>query len=96
MPTADKKSETITIGNVVPYPIEDLTDLYTAIGVGQRKRHVKATEKNDRSSRGHTILVINYHRMNPDKSEVKGKLNIVDLAGSERVGRGNNDATARA
>ena len=90
------KTESIQIVNIKPFVIEDLSDLYNAIGIGQRKRHVKATEKNDRSSRGHTILVINYHRKNEDKSEIKGKLNIVDLAGSERVGRSDNDAAAKA
>ena len=42
---------------------------------------------NDRSSRSHTILVLEYKQINTDGSIKKAKLNLVDLAGSERIGK---------
>jgi len=42
---------------------------------------------NDRSSRSHTILVLEYKQLNKDGSVKKAKLNLVDLAGSERIGK---------
>ena len=40
---------------------------------------------NDRSSRSHTILVLEYKQLNKDGSIKSAKLNLVDLAGSERI-----------
>ena len=42
---------------------------------------------NDRSSRSHTILVLEYKQWNTDGSVKHAKLNLVDLAGSERIGK---------
>lgn len=42
---------------------------------------------NDRSSRSHTILVLEYLQQNLDGSSKSAKLNLVDLAGSERIGK---------
>jgi len=42
---------------------------------------------NERSSRSHTILVLEYLQVNKDGSRKAAKLNLVDLAGSERVGK---------
>ena len=39
---------------------------------------------NDRSSRSHSILVLEYNQINKDGSKKNAKLNLVDLAGSER------------
>ena len=43
------------------------------------------TNKNDRSSRSHTILVLQYKEISLEGSEKTAKLNLVDLAGSENV-----------
>jgi kinesin family member 5 len=40
---------------------------------------------NDRSSRSHTILILEYSQLNVDGSIKTAKLNLVDLAGSERI-----------
>lgn len=43
------------------------------------------TNKNERSSRSHTILVLTFKEINAEGSEKSAKLNLVDLAGSENV-----------
>ena len=42
---------------------------------------------NERSSRSHTILVLEFFQKNQDGSTKSAKLNLVDLAGSERIGK---------
>ena len=42
---------------------------------------------NDRSSRSHSILVLEYNQINRDGSKKNAKLNLVDLAGSERIAK---------
>ena len=42
---------------------------------------------NDRSSRSHSILVLEYNQINKDGSKKNARLNLVDLAGSERAGK---------
>jgi kinesin family member 5 len=48
---------------------------------------MECTGMNDRSSRSHTILVLEYKQWNLDGSVKQAKLNLVDLAGSERIGK---------
>lgn len=47
----------------------------------------ESTGMNERSSRSHTILVLQMIQLNRDGSRKESKLNLVDLAGSERVGK---------
>lgn len=60
-------------------------DIFQALKIGQKKRSVASTKQNDRSSRSHTILVLDITQTNPDGSKCTGRLNLVDLAGSERI-----------
>lgn len=46
-----------------------------------------STNQNERSSRSHTIFVVEYLQKNPDGSQKQAKLNLVDLAGSERIAK---------
>lgn len=48
---------------------------------------MEATGMNDRSSRSHSILVLEYNQINRDGSKKNAKLNLVDLAGSERIAK---------
>lgn len=48
---------------------------------------MESTGLNERSSRSHTILVLEYKQLNKDGSTKSAKLNLVDLAGSERIGK---------
>lgn len=76
-------------------PIFTQEDLYKALRLGNNRRHVAATEMNERSSRSHSIFVISYEQTTPDGRKMSGKLNIVDLAGSEKVGRSENEANTK-
>lgn len=40
---------------------------------------------NERSSRSHTILILEYVQVYPDGLKKQAKLNLVDLAGSEKI-----------
>ena len=42
---------------------------------------------NDRSSRSHTILVLEYLEIKQDGTRKNARLNLVDLAGSERISK---------
>ena len=55
--------------------------------MGQQRRVVASTNQNDRSSRSHTIFVIEFVEKKIDGSTISGKLNLVDLAGSERIAK---------
>ena len=70
-------------------------DIYEALKVGNKKRHVGSTNMNERSSRSHTIFKImieSYERQNRRESKddydgavLVSHLNLVDLAGSENA-----------
>ena len=49
--------------------------------------HTESTGMNDRGSRSHSILVLEYNQINKDGSKKNAKLNLVDLAGSERIAK---------
>ena len=55
--------------------------------MGQNRVQTESTGMNERSSRSHTILVLEYKQWNVDGSVKQAKLNLVDLAGSERIGK---------
>ena len=67
--------------------VQSFDDIFFALMEGQRSRAVASTNQNDRSSRSHTIFVINYQQLNKDGSKKSGRLNLVDLAGSERIAK---------
>jgi kinesin family member 5 len=48
-------------------------------------RAVSGTNQNARSSRSHTIFVLDVEQKNSDGSTKTARLNLVDLAGSERI-----------
>ena len=47
----------------------------------------ESTGMNARSSRSHTILILEFNQLNKDGSKKHAKINLVDLAGSERIGK---------
>lgn len=61
--------------------------IFDHIKKGQNRVHTEATGMNDRSSRSHSILVLEYNQINKDGSKKNAKLNLVDLAGSERIAK---------
>ena len=60
-------------------------EIFHHIRMGQNRVQIASTNANERSSRSHTILVLQYKQLNQDGSQQSARLNLVDLAGSERV-----------
>jgi len=54
--------------------------------LAQKRRCVKATSSNSKSSRSHLVFTIHYH-LSDHQAQRKGKLHICDLAGSERLSK---------
>ena len=67
--------------------IDSPETIFDHIKQGQNRVHTEATGMNDRSSRSHSILVLEYNQINKDGSKKNAKLNLVDLAGSERIAK---------
>ncbi len=60
-------------------------EIFDLLKVGQMNRAVAGTNQNARSSRSHTIFVIDLLQKFADGSSKISVLNLVDLAGSERI-----------
>ena len=65
--------------------INSTEDVYAMLEVGGRHRSIAATRMNERSSRSHTLFVLQVTHRSSEDSVRHGKLNLVDLAGSEKV-----------
>ena len=75
----------VIVVNDNPYEVAGFEDFFEVLKIGNSRRQVAETNMNARSSRSHTILVIQYTQVNTDGSKKSAKLNLVDLAGSERL-----------
>ncbi len=60
-------------------------DIFKVIATGTKNKSTGGTLQNARSSRSHTILVIEVKTKSLEGEEKKAKLNLIDLAGSEKV-----------
>ncbi len=60
-------------------------DIFKVISIGTKNKSIGSTNQNARSSRSHTLLIIELLTKSLDGSEKKSKLNLIDLAGSEKV-----------
>jgi hypothetical protein len=60
-------------------------EIFQTISIGSKNRAVCTTDMNSRSSRSHTILMIDLEYNGIDGVRRYSRLNLVDLAGSERV-----------
>lgn len=60
-------------------------DIFKVISIGTKNKSVGGTLQNARSSRSHTLLVVEIVTKSLDGLERKSKLNLIDLAGSEKV-----------
>ncbi|KYQ90484.1 kinesin-1 [Tieghemostelium lacteum] len=67
--------------------VQDENDIMELIAIGESSRSVAKTNMNQKSSRSHSILIIQIEQKSPDGSVKRGKLNLVDLAGSEKVSK---------
>jgi hypothetical protein len=60
-------------------------EIFDVIATATRNRAVAGTNQNARSSRSHTILMMDFDYNGIDGLKKTSRLNLVDLAGSERV-----------
>ena len=63
------KSGQVTVLGSDPVFVTSPEDIFELLTVGQRTRKVASTNQNDRSSRSHTIFVIEYTQKNKDGSQ---------------------------
>jgi hypothetical protein len=62
-------------------------EIFRVISDGTGNKKTAATKQNSRSSRSHTVLIIEMEKTEMSGSKVISKLFLVDLAGSERVNK---------
>lgn len=79
------KNGSIAVLNCEPNYATCPEDIFELLKLGQLNRAVAGTNQNARSSRSHTIFVMDIEQKNPDGSVKSARLNLVDLAGSERI-----------
>jgi hypothetical protein len=60
-------------------------EIFKVLSDGNGNKKTAFTKQNSRSSRSHTVLIIEYEKTEISGSVTKSKLFLVDLAGSERV-----------
>lgn len=74
----------------VEQSFETVEDIYSILTTGHQRKRFAATALNERSSRSHTILIIQATQTVPEKDLIiKSQMHLVDLAGSERVKKSN-------
>lgn len=77
------------VENLTSVLVEDYDSILSLILHGNKHRTVASTNMNNRSSRSHAILTLQFTQIIDDtqlgKREVTSKVNLVDLAGSEKV-----------
>jgi hypothetical protein len=67
-------------------PCAHLAELLALLSLGESRKRYRATNMNERSSRAHTLLLLNVTRANADVGAVShSHLHLVDLAGSEQL-----------
>jgi len=65
----------------------DIEGVFNALALGNSRRKVSGTGLNARSSRSHTIFIMDMETELQDGSKASMRLNLVDLAGSERISK---------
>ena len=75
------KSKGIIIEGVNEIETPTFFDIFDILSQGEINRKIRQTNRNDMSSRSHTIFIINIEDNN---SQIKSKIKLCDLAGSER------------
>jgi kinesin family member 5 len=64
-------------------------EIFECVSLATKNRAVTGTNQNARSSRSHTILLLEFEYNGIDGVKRSSRLNLVDLAGSERVSKNN-------
>lgn len=85
MKMREMKNGTTAVLNCEPNYATCPEDIFELLKLGQMNRAVAGTNQNARSSRSHTIFILDIEQKNSDGSIKQARLNLVDLAGSERI-----------
>jgi hypothetical protein len=78
-----KKKKQIFIENVTEIELTNFYECFTWLQEGEKQRKIRQTNKNEMSSRSHTIFIIKYINTST-KPPLVSKINLCDLAGSEK------------
>lgn len=82
----DEESGVTTVTNVTKVSIETEKDAIDVLHKATKNRNTASTMANERSSRSHSVFIINIDGKNAELGKIrKGTLNLIDLAGSERL-----------
>eukprot|EP00930_Biecheleria_cincta_P047822 TRINITY_DN33220_c0_g1_i1.p1 TRINITY_DN33220_c0_g1~~TRINITY_DN33220_c0_g1_i1.p1 ORF type:complete len:807 (+),score=190.32 TRINITY_DN33220_c0_g1_i1:227-2647(+) len=88
LPLKEDPQKGIYVDGLQEVGVKSVTEMLSAMDLGQARRQVGATAMNADSSRSHSIFTVTVESGSFDGAGVKaGKLNLVDLAGSERQGK---------
>ena len=76
----------VYIEGVTEIEIQNFYDCFTLLKQGEKQRKKRQTNKNEMSSRSHTIFIINIIKIDEGKT-LRSKINLCDLAGSEKYNK---------
>jgi kinesin family protein 5 len=83
----EQKDGSISVTGGTQVTVACPEDIFDLLMIGQRTRQVASTNQNERSSRSHTIFIIEVVQTQSDGSKKQGRFHLVDLAGSERIAK---------
>ena len=78
-----KNKKQVFIENVTEIELTNFYECFTWLQEGEKQRKIRQTNKNEMSSRSHTIFIIKYINTST-KPPLISKINLCDLAGSEK------------
>ncbi|EDK46430.1 conserved hypothetical protein [Lodderomyces elongisporus NRRL YB-4239] len=82
----DNDSCKTSISDVTTIPITSPEQASSVLEQVNERRRTAATKSNDKSSRSHSIFILDVHGINVSSNiKTYGTLNLIDLAGSERI-----------
>ncbi|KAK2959367.1 putative Kinesin heavy chain [Blattamonas nauphoetae] len=79
----------IYVGDATEISVSTEEEVSRLLQIGEQARSVSFTQMNAKSSRSHSVFVLQISQKTSDGSTKAGKLNLVDLAGSEKVKKTN-------
>lgn len=86
MQTNEDGGSQLTLHGAAQSKLTSLDELVSVLRVGEARKKYAETAMNVRSSRAHTILIINITQTNPGTQQTaRSTLHLVDLAGSEKI-----------
>lgn len=81
----------VSIPKLSQEKVETLEHFNTIFQQGCARRHTEETNLNQKSSRSHGILLLEFSRLDDDNTTIIGKFHLIDLAGNEDNRRTGNE-----